>query len=69
MQTLRPWKVCCKSSWEETAVEREFGKNRIPTICLDHCLMGTAEDEKTASGTLVVVVYDSDTEALYVIAV
>ena len=42
---------------------------RFPTISLDHCFMGTAEDEKTAHESPVLVLYDSDIEALYVIAV
>ena len=44
-----------------TDADREFGRSRIPPISLDHCFMGSAEDEQSAHGSPILIIYDSDT--------
>ena len=51
--------------------DREFGRERIPTISLDHCFLGSADDDddKKAHCSPFLVLFDSETEAVYAIAV
>ena len=52
-----------------TEVDREFSRERIPTISVDHCFMGTAADEESADSSPVLIIYDGETEAIYAVAV
>ena len=49
--------------------DREFGRERIPTVSLDHCFLGSADDDEKALSSPFLVLFDSDTEASYAIAV
>ena len=49
--------------------DREFGRERIPTISMDHCFLGSAEDEGKAHSSPFLILFDSETEAIYAIAV
>ena len=49
--------------------DREFGRARIPTISMDHCFLGSAEDDGKALGSPFLILVDSETEAIYAIAV
>ena len=51
--------------------DREFGWERIPTISLDHCFLGPADDVegKTAHESLFLILFDSETEAMHALAV
>jgi hypothetical protein len=51
--------------------DREFGRERIPTISFDHCFLGSVVDvdEKKAHGSPFLVLFDSKTEAVYAIVV
>ena len=51
--------------------DRDFGRERIPTISLDHCFLGSATDEegKKAHESPFLILFDSDTEAIYALAV
>ena len=52
-----------------TEGDREFSRERIPTISGDHCFMGTAADDESAHSSPVLIIYDGDTEAIYAVAV
>ena len=51
--------------------DREFGRERIPTISFDHRFLGSGDDvdEKKAHGSPFLVLFDSETEAVYAISV
>ena len=51
--------------------DREFGRERIPTITLDHCFVDSADDvdEKKAHGSPFLVLFDRETKAVYATAV
>ena len=51
-----------------TEGDREFSRERIPTISVDHCFMGTAADDESAHSSPVLIIYDGDTEAIYAVA-
>ena len=52
-------------------VDREFGRERIPTISLDHCFLGSADDAegKQAHESTFLIPFDSKTAAIYALAV
>ena len=52
-----------------TEVDREFARERIPTISMDHCFLGSAEDEESAHAHPFLIIYDHDTEATHAIPV
>ena len=54
---------------QRTDEDREFARDRVPTISLDHCFLGTAEDDESAHSSPFLVLFDGDTEAIYAIAV
>ena len=47
----------------------EFSKMSIPTISVDHCFLGSEEDENLAHGNPFLIMYDKDTEWISAIAV
>ena len=47
----------------------EFSKMRIPTISVDHCFLGSEEDENLAHSSPFLIMYDKDTEWISAIAV
>ena len=47
----------------------EFSKGRIPTVCVDHCFLGSEEDQEYAHSSPFLVMYDKDTEWISAIAV
>ena len=51
--------------------DRDFGRERILTISLDYCFLGSADDDedKKANGSPFLVLFDSKAEAVYAIAV
>ena len=53
----------------KTVADKEFGRSRIPTISLDYCFLGTSADDESAHSNPFLVVFDSDTEAIYAVAV
>ena len=52
-----------------TEADREFARERIPTISMDHCFLGSARDEESAHSHPYLILYDGDTEAVYAIPV
>ena len=52
-----------------TEADREFGRERIPTLSMDHCFLGTAGDEEKALTNPFLILVDSETEAIFAIAV
>ena len=75
---FRPWcrhcvycRAVCKPHRSRSDEDREFGRERIPTISLDYCFLGSADDDddKKAHGSPFLVLVDSETEAVYAIAV
>ena len=52
-----------------TDEEREFARSGVPTISLDHCFLGSEDDEDSAHSSPYLVIYDSASEALYAVAV
>ena len=52
-------------------VDPELGRERIPTISLDHCFLGSADDAegKKAHESPFLILFDSETEAIYALAV
>ena len=51
--------------------DREFGRDRIPNKSLDHCFLGSVDDDedKKAHTSLFLILFDSETEAIYALAV
>ena len=50
-------------------VDRQMGRSGPPTISMDHCFLGSAEDEETALGSPFLILVDNASEALYCVAV
>ena len=52
-----------------TDEDREFGRGRIPTLSMDHCFLGSSEDDESAHRNPFLVLYDNETEAIFATAV
>lgn len=50
----------CKSS-----ADKEFQRDRVPTISLDHCFIGEQDEEGGMAEFAWLIMYDSNTEALF----
>ena len=50
----------CKS-----VADKEFQQDRVPTISMDHCFVGEADQEGRLAGFAWLIVFDSNTEALF----
>ena len=63
-------RVVSKPHGSRSDEDHEFGRERIPTDSLDHCFLGSADDDddKKAHGSPFLVLYDCETEAVYAIA-
>ena len=52
-----------------TEDDREFGRGRIPTLSMDHCFLGSKDNDESAHENPFLVLYDNETEAIFAIAV
>ena len=50
-------------------VDREFARSGVPTISIDHCFLGSREDEEHAHSRPYLIMYDNASEAIYAVAV
>ena len=50
------------------SLDRQMARSGPPTISMDHCFMGSADDESKAHGSPFLILYDNASEALYCIA-
>ena len=64
---------CSRHHKKRSAEDREFSKDRVPTLSVDHCFLGAeGEDDEstvTAHGNPFLILYDADSESLYCIPV
>ena len=52
-----------------TDEDREFARGGAPTISLDHCFLGSENDEESAHSSPYLVLFDNASEAIYAVAV
>ena len=50
-------------------IDREFARSGVPMISIDHCFLGSADDDTSAHSSPFLVIFDNPSEALYAIAV
>ena len=67
---FRPWcrhcvcgRAVASPHTSRTDADREFGRRRIPTISLDHCVLGRKDDDESAHRSPLLVPYDNEAEA------